>query len=82
MANIKYLITLPESKDIMVAQSGETAGEYKITDINLESESIIGKAITDATNQDMKMDKTFTTPMCSTSRDPSGQKTAQRKLLT
>ena len=49
MADIKYLITLPESKDIMVAQSGETVGEYKITNINLEFESIIGKAITDAT---------------------------------
>ena len=49
MADIKYLVTLPQSEEIMVAQTGETIGKYKITNINLEFESIIGKAITDAT---------------------------------
>ena len=40
MCDFEYRITLPKSENIMVAQSGEDAGVYKLTDMHLEYEII------------------------------------------
>ena len=45
MADIKYLIRFPKSEEIMIAQSGEQKGAYKIENINLEFEAINGNVI-------------------------------------
>ena len=46
MSDFEYRIKLPESKKVMNAQSGETLGDYKLTDINLEFETIEGEELT------------------------------------
>ena len=40
MCDFEYRIPLPKSEKIMVAQTNETAGEYKLTDIHLKYEII------------------------------------------
>ena len=42
MSDFEYRIRLPEAEDIMVAQSGESVENYKLTDINLEYKTIEG----------------------------------------
>ena len=51
MSDIEYLIKLPPSDEIMVAQSGEQKGSYKLTEMNLEFESIEGANISRDTAQ-------------------------------
>ena len=43
MENFRYRINFPESSEIMVAQSGQKAGTYKLVDIFLEFETILNK---------------------------------------
>ena len=45
MGDFVYTIKLPQAKSIMVAQSGENVEGYRITDINLEFQSIEGEEI-------------------------------------
>ena len=40
MCDFEYRIPLPKSEKIMVAQTNETTGEYKLTDMHLEYEII------------------------------------------
>ena len=45
MKEIEFVIKLPKSEEIMVAQTGQKKGEYKLKDINLEFETVEGMAI-------------------------------------
>ena len=45
MSDVEYRIKLPESNKIMNAQSGDSVGDYKLTDINLEFETIEGEEL-------------------------------------
>ena len=45
MSDVEYRIKLPESDKVLHAQTGETAGTYKLTDINLEFETIEGEKL-------------------------------------
>ena len=49
MKEIEFVIKLPKSEEIMVAQSGEEKGQYKIKDINLEFEMVEGMDISSQT---------------------------------
>ena len=40
MNNFQYVITLPKSSKIMVAQSGESVGNYSLENLELEYETI------------------------------------------
>ena len=50
MKEIEFVIKLPESEEIMVAQSGQKKEEYKLKDINLEFETVEGMAISRETS--------------------------------
>ena len=43
MPSFEYRIKLPDSKDVMVAQSGQKVGTYKLEDIFLQFETILNK---------------------------------------
>ena len=43
MSHVEYRIKLPESDKVLLAQTGETIGTYKLTDIKLEFGTIEGK---------------------------------------
>ena len=45
--NFKYIITLPQASKIMVAQSGETLGNYSLENLELEYETIENQDIAD-----------------------------------
>ena len=45
--NFLYIITLPQSEDILVAQSGETLGDYSLENLELEYETIENQTIAD-----------------------------------
>ena len=45
MSDLEYRIKLPESSKIMVAQTGQSVGNYKLTDMNLEYETIEGELL-------------------------------------
>ena len=42
MKNIEFVIKLPKSQEVMVAQSGEAKGEYQLKDINMVFETVEG----------------------------------------
>ena len=51
MKEIEFVVKLPTSDEIMVAQTGEEKGEYKLKNINLEFEAVSGTEIsTNTTN--------------------------------
>ena len=43
MSDVEYRIRLPEASKIMVAQTGQSVGTYKLTDMNLEFETVEGE---------------------------------------
>ena len=43
MSDLEYRIKLPDASKIMVAQTGQSVGSYKLTDMNLEFETIEGE---------------------------------------
>ena len=45
MRELQFVIKLPTSEEIMVAQTGEAKGTYKLTNINLEFETVQGDEI-------------------------------------
>ena len=45
MSDLEYRIKLPEASKIMVAQTGQSVGSYKLTDMNLEFETIEGEEL-------------------------------------
>ena len=50
MKELEFVIKLPMSEEIMVAQTGEQKGEYKLKDINLEFETVKGSEISKETS--------------------------------
>ena len=38
--NFRYILTLPQSSEILVAQSGQTLGRYSLENLELEYETI------------------------------------------
>ena len=50
MKELEFVIKLPTSEEIIVAQSGEQKGEYKLKDINLEFEMVKGTEISSETS--------------------------------
>ena len=55
MGDFEYRIKLPKAENIMGAQSDESVGSYKLTDINLEYETIEGNKIAKETKQQYEM---------------------------
>ena len=45
MNNFRYTITLPQSTEILVAQTGEALGSYSLENLKLEYETIENQAI-------------------------------------
>ena len=45
MSDVEYRIKLPESSKVLLAQTGEKIGTYKLTDISLEFETIEGEKL-------------------------------------
>ena len=45
MSHVEYRIKLPESSKVLLAQTGESIGTYKLTDIKLEFETIEGEKL-------------------------------------
>ena len=45
MSDLEYQIKLPEASKIMVAQTGQSVGNYKLADMNLEFETIEGEEL-------------------------------------
>ena len=45
MSDVEYRIKLPESSKVLLAQTGQKIGNYKLTDINLEFETIEGEKL-------------------------------------
>ena len=45
MSDVEYRIKLPESSKVLLAQTGQKIGTYKLTDINLEFETIEGEKL-------------------------------------
>ena len=45
MSDLEYRIKLPEVSKVMVAQTGQSVGNYKLTDMNLEFETIEGEKL-------------------------------------
>ena len=45
MSDVEYQIQLPESSEIMLAQTGQKVGRYKLTNMNLEFETIEGEEL-------------------------------------
>ena len=43
LSDIEYQFTLPKTEEIMVAQTGQKLADYKLTDMNLEFETIEGE---------------------------------------
>ena len=52
MADFEYRITLPSSSKIMVAQTNETKGTYKLTDMKLEYDLIESRSLADRVRGD------------------------------
>ena len=46
LPDIEYQFTLPKTEEIMVAQTGQKLADYKLTDMNLEFETIEGESLT------------------------------------
>ena len=45
MKEIEFVFKLPTSEEVMVAQSGEAKGKYRLTNIDLEFETVMGDEI-------------------------------------
>ena len=45
MSDVEYRIRFPDSSNLLVAQTGQKIGNYKLTDINLEFETIEGEKL-------------------------------------
>ena len=45
MSDLEYRIKLPEASKVMVPQTGQSVGSYKLTDMNLEFETIEGEEL-------------------------------------
>ena len=43
--NSRYIVTLPQSSEILVAQSGQTLGNYSLENLELEYETIDNSSI-------------------------------------
>ena len=43
--NFRYIVTLPQSSEILVAQSGQTLGNYSLENLELEYETIDNSSI-------------------------------------
>ena len=43
--NLRYIITLPQSSEILVAQTGQTTGTYSLENVELEYETIENESI-------------------------------------
>ena len=52
MSDFEYRITLPKSEKIMVAQTNEATGTYKLTDMNLEYEIIESESLAERVRGD------------------------------
>ena len=50
MKELEFVIKLPKSEEIMVAQTGEQKGKYKLNDINLEFKTVNGGEISTQTS--------------------------------
>ena len=46
--NFRYIVTLPQSNEIMVAQTGQTLGNYSLEDLELEYETIDNQYIAES----------------------------------
>ena len=55
MSNVEYRIKLPEASKIMVAQTGQSVGSYKLTDMNLEFETIEGEDLANSIIEEFKI---------------------------
>ena len=51
MSDIEYRIKLPETSKVMVAQTGQSVGSYKLTDMNLEFETIECEDLTNSVKE-------------------------------
>ena len=51
MSDLEYRIKLPEASKVMVAQSGQSVGSYKLTDMNLEFETIEGEDLANSVKE-------------------------------
>ena len=51
MSDLEYRIRLSEASKIMVAQTGQSVGSYKLTDMNLEFETIEGKELANSVKE-------------------------------
>ena len=51
MSDIEYRIKLPEASKVMVAQTGQSVGSYKLTDMNLEFETIEGEELANSVKE-------------------------------
>ena len=81
MADIRYLITLPDSEDIMVAQSGETIRTYKIKNINLEFESITGANIAQQTKEGYAKGRHLYYPYVQHMQSPKWEKDSTTQVI-
>ena len=52
MTDVEYRIKLPKTDEILVPQTGQKVADYKITDINLEYETIEGEALSQRVRED------------------------------
>ena len=52
MSDFEYRITLPKSEKIMVAQTNEATGTYKLTDMHLEYEIIESESLAERVRGD------------------------------
>ena len=50
--NFRYIITLPQSSEILVAQSGQTLGSYSLENLELEYETIENQAIANSVSSE------------------------------
>ena len=50
MKDLEYVLKLPTSEELMVAQTGEAKGKYKLTNINLKFETVKGDEVSRETS--------------------------------
>ena len=51
MSDLEYRIKLPEASKVMIAQTGQSVGSYKLTDMNLEFETIEGEELANSVKE-------------------------------
>ena len=59
MCDFEYRITFPKSEKIMVAQTNETAGTYKLTDMHLEYEIIVSENLAERVRGDYNVGRSL-----------------------